>query len=425
MAARRRRPSAVERDDLAAAAVRQPASAGLERRLGGVEHGQHRQLGARELGVAVERERRLERGERELVDAHGAGERVAPARLDRLARADQQTALRPAQELVGAEAHDRRAGAHGSPDRRLVGQQLDVVGEHARADVVDDRDAEPAQRLDLDLLGEADGAEVRRVRAQDDAGALAQRRRVVAQPRAVRGADLDQQRAGLSDHLRDAKAAADLDELPARDDDLAPRPRQCRGGQEHGGGAVVDREPGLRAGHLAQQTLDVRVARAPLAGGEIELEVRVALGRRRHRGAGARRQRSAPEVRVHHHARGVEHAAQRGLEPLARPRDEVHVGGVPGQHLRTPLGELGPRHRRRQPVDRRQLAQSLAHARGRGLGHDFGWYDRRRARRRPRGALCAARRLLHHRGEGSKRRSRARAVVLNRACLGAQGARLP
>ena len=160
-------------------------------------------------------------------------------------RADQQAALRAAQELVGAEAHDRRAGAHRAPDRRLVGQQLDVVGEHARADVVDDGHAEPAQRLDLDLLGEADGAEVRRVRAQDGAGALAQRRRVVAQPRAVRGPDLDQRAPACRDDLGDAKAAADLDELPARDDDLASRPRQRRGGQQHGGGAVVDREPGL------------------------------------------------------------------------------------------------------------------------------------------------------------------------------------
>ena len=86
------------------------------------------------------------------------------------------------------------------------------------------------------------GAEVRRVRAQDRAGALAQRRRVVAQPRAVGGPDLDQARAGLRDDLGDAKAAADLDELPARDDDLAARPGQRRGGEQHRGGAVVDRQ---------------------------------------------------------------------------------------------------------------------------------------------------------------------------------------
>ena len=248
------------------------------------------------------------------------------------------------------------------------------------------------------------------MRAQDDAGALAQRRGVVAQPRAVRGPDLDQSRPGLSDDLGDAKAAADLDELPARDDDLAPRARQRRGGQQHGGRAVVDREPGLRAGDLAQQPLDVGVTRAPLAGGQVELEVRVALGRRRHRGPRARRQRSATEVRVHHDAGGVEHASQRGLEPLARPRHEVDVGGVPSEDLRAPLGQLGPRHRRRQPVDRRQLAQSLAHARGRGLGHDFGWY----ARVRGQGIE----------GKGAGRCFAPRAVVLSRACRGERGVRL-
>jgi hypothetical protein len=50
--------------------------------------------------------------------------------------------------------------------------------------------------------------------------------------------DLDQPRARLRDHVRHAEAAADLDQLPARHDDLlpgpasaaaaaAPRPRRC------------------------------------------------------------------------------------------------------------------------------------------------------------------------------------------------------
>jgi len=49
---------------------------------------------------------------------------------------------------------------------------------------------------------------------------------------------------------------------------------------------------------LHKAGLDVRVARAPLAGGQIELEVRIALGRRRYRdgpagsGCGARAARS-------------------------------------------------------------------------------------------------------------------------------------
>ena len=94
---------------------------------------------------------------------------------------------------------------------------------------------------------------------------LADRALVVGQPRAVRRADLDQPRARLRDHVRHAEAAADLDELAARDDDLAPGPGQRRRRQQHRAGAVVDRERRLGAGQLAQQRLDVRVPRAARA----------------------------------------------------------------------------------------------------------------------------------------------------------------
>jgi hypothetical protein len=233
---------------------------------------------------------------------------VAPAGVDRLAHADHQPRLRAAEQLVAAEADDRGAGPDRPPHRGLLGQQLDVVGEHAGADVVDHRHPESAERLDLDLLGEAERAEVRRVRAQDRAGALAERGGVVGKPRAVGRADLDEARPRLRDDLRDAEAAADLDELPARDDDVAPRPAERRGGEQHRGGAVVDRERRLGTRDLAQDAFDVGVARSALARGQLELEVRVALGglgdRRARRGA----QRRATEVRVHDDAGGVEHA---------------------------------------------------------------------------------------------------------------------
>ena len=204
----------------------------------------------------------------------GPGERVAPARLDRLGGADEQAGLRPAQELVPAEADERGAGAHRAADGGLLGEQLDVVGQHAGADVVDHRHAELAQRVDLDLLDEADRAEVRRVRAEDDGG-VGRRARPRSRPaaRAVGRPDLDEPRPGLRDDVGDPKAAADLDELPARDDDRPSRARERRGGQQDGSRAVVDDERVLRAGHLAQQRVDVHVARAAVPGGEVELEV--------------------------------------------------------------------------------------------------------------------------------------------------------
>ena len=166
----------------AASSSRAPA----QRRLVGFEHREHRQRAARGGRVAMQGEGRLERGERQLVDPHGPRERMAAARLDRLARSDEQPRLRAAEQLVARERRERGAGADRSAHRRLAGEQLEVVGEHARADVVDDRHAEVAERLDLDLLDEADGAEVRGVRAQDRPDPLAAR--PPAPPRSRRGA---------------------------------------------------------------------------------------------------------------------------------------------------------------------------------------------------------------------------------------------
>ena len=71
-------------------------------------------------------------------------------------------------------------------------------------------------------LGEARHREVRRVDAQDRLRPpLGERRLEVGGARPVRRPDLDQLRAGAPDDLGDAHAAADLDELAARDDDPA------------------------------------------------------------------------------------------------------------------------------------------------------------------------------------------------------------
>ena len=72
--------------------------------------------------VAVQAQRRLQRGEGQLVDAQRAGQRVAAAALDRLARADEEPGLRAAEQLVAAEAGQRRAGRDASRERRLAGQ---------------------------------------------------------------------------------------------------------------------------------------------------------------------------------------------------------------------------------------------------------------------------------------------------------------
>ena len=214
---------------------------------------------------------------------------------------------------MSPEKHTSAAPA--ATERRTGGSSArlgEVLGEVARADVVDHRHAELAQLLDLDLLHEAELAEVRRVRAQDRARGRPDRALVVGAARAVGRADLDEPRSGLRDHLGHAEAAADLHELPARDDDLVARPceRRCR--QQRRGRAVVDRQRRLGPRELAQQRLDVVVARAALPRAEVPLEVGVTLGRPGHRVARCGGQRRAPEVGVDDHAGGVEHPAQRG-----------------------------------------------------------------------------------------------------------------
>ena len=91
--------------------------------------------------------------------------------------ADDDAALRAADELVAAEADDIGAGRDALLDQRLVLEAvLREVDQRAAAEVVDHRDAvlaaELGQLLDARLLGEADDAVVAVVDAQDGAGVL-------------------------------------------------------------------------------------------------------------------------------------------------------------------------------------------------------------------------------------------------------------
>ncbi len=87
---------------------------------------------------------------------------------------------------------------------------------------------------------------------------------VVLEVRAVRGADLAEDRAGLLHHVGDAVRAADLDQLSARHDDLAP-PGERREHDHRGRRVVVHDGRGLGARQSSQQLLDVPLARGALA----------------------------------------------------------------------------------------------------------------------------------------------------------------
>ena len=118
---------------------------------------------------------------------------------------------------------------------------------------------------------------------------------VVGRARAVRRPDLDEPRARAREHVGNAEAVADLDQLAARDDDLATfRERGER--EQHRGRVVVDDERGLGARQAPEERREVVLARAALAALEVVLEVRVAA-RRPPRRARARRPASGARPR--------------------------------------------------------------------------------------------------------------------------------
>ena len=113
--------------------------------------------------------------------------------------------------------------------------------------------------------------------------ALGERRLEVGGAGAVRGADLDQLRAGPPDDLGDPDAAADLDELAARDDHPAATGQADRERERRG--VVVGDERVLGAGQRDEVLLGGPDAGAAPAGLAVELEEEVA-SRQRGRGRG-------------------------------------------------------------------------------------------------------------------------------------------
>src|SRR5215216_2162451 len=113
---------------------------------------------------------------------------------------------------------------------------------------------------------------------EDGAGVLVYGLLVVGEPGAVRGTDLPEPRAGELEHLRDAEAAPDLDELAARDDHLRRVSDHGREREQGRPRAVVDDQGILGAGQLLEERHRVVVARTAGAGGQIVLQVRVVPG---------------------------------------------------------------------------------------------------------------------------------------------------
>ena len=170
---------------------------------------------------------------------------------------------------------------------------------------------------------------------------------VVPGMRAVGRADFHETAAGAFHDLRDAEAAADLDQF-------APghghRGAESQGieDQQDGRSVVVDDGRGLRAGQELQPVLDDAFPVPPPTAFEIVLE---GDGRRRHRHGAAQRllaEQRAPEVRVDDRAGQVEDAPVAVPDVPCEPR--FHrlrvargVGGPVGNFSRAGL-RLQPAH---------------------------------------------------------------------------------
>ena len=240
-----------------------------------------------ECGNFVERaaevcvERDFESGDRELIHAQGAEERIAADAFDEFAFAGDDAGLWAAEKFVAAETDDVDAGVGAGAGDWLIDSAGGEIGEAAGAEVLVDGDVQAAaERGDLvesGPLGEAGDAEIRRVDAEEEARAFVEGAFVIADARAIRGAHFAQDGAAFGHDVGDAEAVADFDQLAAGDDDLGIF-REGVQDEENGGGVVVDDNRGFRADELRQQAGGVNVALAALASFDIVFEIRIVSG---------------------------------------------------------------------------------------------------------------------------------------------------
>ena len=133
---------------------------------------------------------------------------------------------------------------------------------------------------------------------------------IVGQARAVGGADFAQDSAGFGHHVRHAERSADFHQLSARDDDLAAFSQRVQG-QHHRRGAVIDDDGPNAADAILieqprEQSFNVDIALAALAGGDIKFKIGVAARNFSDALDSRFGQRRTPKICMQNHARGVD-----------------------------------------------------------------------------------------------------------------------
>ena len=149
--------------------------------------------------------------------------------------------------------------------------------------------------------------------------------------RPVGGADLAQHRARAAHDVRDAELAADLDELAARDDDFLARARDSSASSTAAAQLFTTSEPSAPVSRRSS-AVHVRIAGAALLLGEVHLEVGVAARHHAQPLQRQRRQQRAAQVRVEHHAGGIDHAREReGAGARERGHDSAARAAASGR----------------------------------------------------------------------------------------------
>ena len=230
------------------------------------QHPPYWYLHASPLRIAVQRQRCFQRGQRELVGPHGAGERIGAAGFDRGLGAEQDAGLRPAQQLVARErdsidAAGERLG-HGrlarEPPPREVEQQAAPQIEQTR---------DPGGARDRgDLLrrhvgGETRDLKVGAVHLEEQSRGGSDRTLVILAVGAVRRPDLDELRPGPRHDIGNAERSTDLHQLAARHDRVAVAGERREREQQRPRGVVHD-ERVRRSGELQEEAPAQCVARA-------------------------------------------------------------------------------------------------------------------------------------------------------------------
>ena len=177
---------------------------------------------------------------------------------------------------------------------------------------------------------EAHDAVVGGVYAHEGAGILVDSRSVVVQVTAVGGAHFAQAGTAFFHHFRDAEAAADLHQFPARDDDLAALAEGIQH-QQDGGGVIVDHHGGLGAGQALEQLVDDDVAAAASAAVQVELQVAVAGDDPAHGLLGTPGQHGTSHVGMDDHAGAVDDITQARRRLAADEGQQLGQTGLQGQ----------------------------------------------------------------------------------------------